>query len=788
MRMKRVLVFAILLFSTVLLVGCGKKGDAVILGPEESVVRVGSNFDPLRGITANDEAKGDFTSKITYEGTVDTEKVGVYTLTYKVKGSNGKEATLVRKIEVKDVQFIGFEEVQIPLGSFAFNPRSGVSVIDTELGTLRPLTDKTEEDEYFEIEGEVDTTKIGVYHVVYKFSIGDEYYKEITRTIVVANEAKITVPSTEDKIEIGSNFNPLLNVTATRPIIVEEEDEETGEITERPSTENVTENIAVDGSVDVNQPGTYVLTYRIEDPDNPLEFLKDEDGNVIEVKRTVEVYIRLEIEGVRPTVSVTQGGEFDPLLGVTVYDSVATVPKEKIEIIGDYNLDVIGTYTLFYYVSVTDEYGFRDAEVEVVLTVQKPVEGKQEVVIMAGDVREVDPFHENYTGRQQAQRQELQDFVEEKYNVEVIYKAYPSNAGWGPDRINALIQAGISGEPLADVFYHVTTDWLGQLSKGGAIAPINNFIGEGKLGEKVNPAILDAARIKDNYYGFSTGALNLEAGLYFNVDLLDELGIPNPAQLYLDGNWKWSDFKAWAVDANNVLKSKGEDYSTLGGAIAYYGENMVPLNGGQFIDMAAGEVRFAEEAAMETYDFIRELYEAELFEAKRTYDAGSAEWQGGKVLMHPGDLWFVKADNRWGKLGFELGFVPYPMADDYEGDYRSPIFGSSIFYLSSGHTQEKNELAFNVWVELQIWESELSPEESFRLSLADKFEDDLYIDAYMTVYDRGYVEFLNSIGVGAYSQQGLKIAINGGIAADDYRTRIDSIKEVYETFLGQFLQ
>ena len=41
--------------------------------------------------------------KVTVEGQVDINKAGTYTLTYKVVAGDGSEATLVRKVEVKDV-------------------------------------------------------------------------------------------------------------------------------------------------------------------------------------------------------------------------------------------------------------------------------------------------------------------------------------------------------------------------------------------------------------------------------------------------------------------------------------------------------------------------------------------------------------------------------------------------------------------------------------------------------------------------------------------------------------
>lgn len=789
MKMKRVLIFSLLILTAFLMVGCKKKGDAVISGETSTIVRIDSTFNAMDGMRAIDSVKGDVSKNIKVEGEVNTSKAGVYNLVYSVKGNSGKVATLNRKVEVKDVKINGLGETKVAVSSGTFNLESGVTVDDPLLGTLRAQTE--DHKKYFDIDGDVDLGVIGSYQVTYTITI-EEFTRTIVRTVLVVNEPILTVPNLEERIEIGSmaTYNPLAGVKATRPVevpILDENGEETGEFRITSEDIDVEEFIYIEGTVNPEKVGTYTLTYRIIDPEDimGLEYLKDSAGDIIEVIKTVEIFINVEIRGIRPAV-ITQGDEdFDFMAGITGYDSVDGNVTNKITISGKPNVNRIGNYTVTYVLMGSDgSVVMENRDV----TVQAPIEGRQDIVIMAGDVKEVDPFHPEYSGVKQRERQDAQTAAQEKHNVKVIYKMYPDNAAWGPDRINALIQASTAGEPLADIFYHVTTNWLVQLADGGAIEPVTDYIGEGKPGEVIDQKIIDAGFYGGDHYGFSTGALNLESGLYFNVDLLNELGIPNPAQLYLDGNWRWSNFKDWADSAQQQLKGKGEDYATLGGAISYFAENLVPLNGGQYLDMVEGKVRFDNEIALETYDFIHELYSLDLFEEKRDYDAGSGEWQGGKVLMHPGDLWFVKAANRWGNLEFELGFVPYPMADDYEGEYASPIYGSSIFYLSSGHTKDKSELAFNVWIDLQLWEGDFEPEEAYRNSLLDKFEDELYIDVYMTVYDKAYVEFVNSIGVDSYGANSIKAAINSGIPTNTYATNIAEIAATYQVYLTQYMR
>ena len=74
----------------------------------------------------------------------------------------------------------------------------------------------------------------------------------------------------------------------------------------------------------------------------------------------------------------------------------------------------------------------------------------------------------------------------------------------------------------------------------------------------------------------------------------------------------------------------------------------------------------------------------------------------GKVLMHPGDLWFVKAPNRWGNLGFELDLFLILCQILMKVNIYHQFYGTSVAYLAAGHSAERRELAFKVWSVLKF--------------------------------------------------------------------------------------
>ncbi|MGN9163281.1 M4 family metallopeptidase [Clostridium sulfidigenes] len=81
--------------------GVAYKGQKpVISGATAKNVTVGNVFDTKAGVTAADLEDGSLTSKIAVSGTINTNKVGKYTLTYTVTDSDGNKVSIPRVINV----------------------------------------------------------------------------------------------------------------------------------------------------------------------------------------------------------------------------------------------------------------------------------------------------------------------------------------------------------------------------------------------------------------------------------------------------------------------------------------------------------------------------------------------------------------------------------------------------------------------------------------------------------------------------------------------------------------
>lgn len=68
--------------------------------PADGEIEAGSDFDPLEGVSAEDNVDGDLTGDVEVDGTVDTATAGEYTLTYSVTDARGNTTTQERVVTV----------------------------------------------------------------------------------------------------------------------------------------------------------------------------------------------------------------------------------------------------------------------------------------------------------------------------------------------------------------------------------------------------------------------------------------------------------------------------------------------------------------------------------------------------------------------------------------------------------------------------------------------------------------------------------------------------------------
>ncbi|MBJ7997598.1 DUF5011 domain-containing protein [Bacillus mycoides] len=318
--------------------------------PEETVLTVGDQFDPMSGVKAIDKEDGDLTSKVTYSGDQGTDKEGTYKIKYVVEDSKGHRVIKLRTVIVKAAEKPSEDQAPVLKVLFTttlhvgdtFDPMSGVSATDKEDGNL---TSKVK------YKGNVDTTKPGKYIVEYSVVDSKGVNAIATQTVIVEEsgetpdmEPKLTVP-VGATMNVGEQFDRMAGVSAT--------DKEDGDLTSK---------VTVEGKVDTTKPGTYVLTYTV----------KDSAGHLATQTQTVTVKEKEKpVEDQEPgltvpaEVNMNVGDKFDPMSGVKAIDKEDGDITDKVIQFAEVDTSKTGTYEVKFLV--------RDSGGNEVTTIQKVV-------------------------------------------------------------------------------------------------------------------------------------------------------------------------------------------------------------------------------------------------------------------------------------------------------------------------------------------------------------------------------------------------------------------------------
>ncbi|MGL6057753.1 MAG: immunoglobulin-like domain-containing protein, partial [Culicoidibacterales bacterium] len=171
----------------------------------ELTLKQDEDFDALAWATAADEEDGDLTAKIeVVKNTVNPAVSEMYEVTYKVTDSLGASTTATMSVYIDEKPEIhGATDLTIKVGE-TFDPMNGITVSDKEDGTRRSTIQ-------LDVTGEVDTTTVGKYQLMY-----------------TAIDSMGNVTTVERLITVGEQVNGMNNIptiTLINPELTLKQDE-----------------------------------------------------------------------------------------------------------------------------------------------------------------------------------------------------------------------------------------------------------------------------------------------------------------------------------------------------------------------------------------------------------------------------------------------------------------------------------------------------------------------------------------------------------------------------------
>jgi len=153
-------------------------------GKTKYVISYLENFkDP--GYSAYDNYDGDLTGSVVVKGVIDTKKIGTYVVEYSVLDSSGNSTKKSRTVKVVDnrapvITLNGLKKVTIELNGKYYEP--GYSAYDNYDGDLTNNV---------YINGKVNTSKAGIYEIIYGVTDSSGNYSSVSRIVQVGTQNDI---------------------------------------------------------------------------------------------------------------------------------------------------------------------------------------------------------------------------------------------------------------------------------------------------------------------------------------------------------------------------------------------------------------------------------------------------------------------------------------------------------------------------------------------------------------------------------------------------------------------
>ena len=297
-----------------------------LIGASQVTVDKGATYTVKGGATAIDNKDG--VVEVLTTGTVDTNKVGVYRITYTATDKAGNKAEKVRLVTVVEpasevdttkpvITLNGGESITINKGE-TYN-ELGATAVDNKDGSVDVA-----------VNGSVDISKIGSYTVTY--TAVDRAGNRASKSRLVTVQLIQPRPEDRDTIKPTITLIGLEEVEINQGEIYTDEgvlatDDRVGQIT-----------ITTTGVVDTNKAGTYHLTFSAI----------DEAGNKASVSRTVVVK-----DTEKPVITLSGESQLSLFVGDSYNEPGATAADNldgvvSVLISGSVDTLKAGTYTITY--------------------------------------------------------------------------------------------------------------------------------------------------------------------------------------------------------------------------------------------------------------------------------------------------------------------------------------------------------------------------------------------------------------------------------------------------------
>ncbi|MDF2699007.1 MAG: Maltose-binding periplasmic protein/domain [Haloplasmataceae bacterium] len=401
--------------------------------------------------------------------------------------------------------------------------------------------------------------------------------------------------------------------------------------------------------------------------------------------------------------------------------------------------------------------------------------------------------------------------VEEKYNINIVYQSFPSQASWGGARQRWIIEQTSIGNSPAHV-YEMNSSEIANLAIQNAILPLDDLI-EKYGSEYYWPEAMPFGEVNGKHYTYHDNYPSADYGIYYNADLLEyylgESRRNEPSELWLDGEWDWDAFRSIAdelnskLDENRTPDNGGPQY-VMGGRTYNWAYQTISANGGHLITPGF-DVQVTGEETINALNFLNSLRTTPgmWLDNAPLSNASQPEFKDGNIAFHNGQSYWLLQSNKWLDRDFDMGFVPYPTGDNTKEDlsnYYIANFGIVGYVISAAFSKDlipegyedlmlHDETIFKIWSDLQYF-PEVDTEtgyssvtayadEFYNTRLLPYYGDEISREAHLDIFSKTYPDIYTTFAQsGLQNEEGWMIKIQDSIQNGDVRNKMLTLESL----------
>lgn len=243
--------------------------------------------------------------------------------------------------------------------------------------------------------------------------------------------------------------------------------------------------------------------------------------------------------------------------------------------------------------------------------------------------------------------------IEKKYNCKIEY------INPGSDALKTSLNTSVvAGTPDYDV-YLTQMDFALPLAVNGYFIDLSTFSAD-YLDLNNEQTIIKSFPVANTNCFFEKSAKNVTANyMVYNADMLAQLKLEDPIELYAKGEWTWEKFEELCIKATQDTDNNGEiDIYGYGGDLTMTLREFLASNNAVLV-APDGTEGLSDAKSLETFQFLGKLYGED--KAARPivddwYD-GLASWINNKSVFGVTQMWILQtADD----INFNYRIVPWP--------------------------------------------------------------------------------------------------------------------------------